>query len=962
MMMSSDPSDTAAFTAASPMDDLAPGPGAGAGAGAVNGDAAAKKRSNPLVDLIETEVAYVTELTLIIKKIASAWSRHNFPPPELDTMFRNIEAIYRANRSFLKSLREIGPNPSSPKALGDLLMRWIDDLDGPYSRFCDNFFANFDNWPTVQSNARLPVLLTEVSRPPADGSAPVYSDRKRQPDEPWTLDGLFALPHTRLKYYKKLYSRLLKSTQPGRSDHRLLILANEKLDELLERSKSRVTMSLLDEGPPSTDRGSGNSFPGTSDTVDISRERLSSATSVSAGRASNSSGATGQFKSPSGSPPFLPLAGPSQQGNQQQQQGAPPLELASEPVSRSGSIPGHPQGPQSQSASTITPMMGGSRPSTSISHIEELEMRLDTSQTLDIFTMQPKACQLRMNPPELPFRRELRRSADVVIYFTPTATGQEIITRRAHIVLLTDLFLMCERVGANERASMPDPAKDMRLMYPPLGGKHVKVTDLGGVGNSLSLLIAKKETLTVMLESRETKEAWMADFDHSKDFATNLGLGLNTKNQSGPSGSSMRSMSPAASVLSSGPPSSVGPMPPLDRNDSFTSSITNSFNGSGGPPPNLPPNPFANGSRPMPGGGPGGRPSPGNGPGPGLPGGSGPPSPANGGRLPGVGPPPPRLSGAMPPPQLGSPSQGPQSYMGPPRGPGGPGGPNGFGGPAGPGGPGPGGPPMQMNPANGRLPGAVGPPPPRLPGGLPGPPSGWSASPTQSPGGGGSPYVNGKLPPPFPPPQQGGAPPPFPPPQQGGGRGGPPARIPSAPDMRSGLRAPPGANGGYTSDSAPHRSRSVTSESSVSPALPSEMMKQGLSRASTRDDFSPPSSPQQSKRELNQSSVVAAQMRCKLFLKQNHAQWKALGNARLKLYHLMPANDRQLVVENDKKRLISTLVLGDGVERVGKVGIAVELSDRGARTGIVYMLQMRSEESASGLYGLLLEGSGRAGL
>lgn len=63
-------------------------------------------------------------------------------------MFRNIEAVYRVNRSFLKvcyastslrfwaflkaiapvfpqSLREIGPNPSSPKALGDLLMRWV---------------------------------------------------------------------------------------------------------------------------------------------------------------------------------------------------------------------------------------------------------------------------------------------------------------------------------------------------------------------------------------------------------------------------------------------------------------------------------------------------------------------------------------------------------------------------------------------------------------------------------------------------------------------------------------------------------------------------------------------------------------------------------------------------------------------------------------------------------------------
>lgn len=102
-------------------------------------------------------------------------------------------------------------------------------------------------------------------------------------------------------------------------------------------------------------------------------------------------------------------------------------------------------------------------------------------------------------------------------------------------------------------------------------------------------------------------------------------------------------------------------------------------------------------------------------------------------------------------------------------------------------------------------------------------------------------------------------------------------------------------------------------------------------------------------------------MRCRLYLKQNHAQWKALGNARLKLYHILPDDVKQLVVENDKKPtpLISNIILPDGVERVGKVGVAVELSDNGNRTGIVYMLHLRSEESAFALFGQLLEGSDR---
>ena len=73
---------------------------------------------------------------------------------------------------------------------------------------------------------------------------------------------------------------------------------------------------------------------------------------------------------------------------------------------------------------------------------------------------------------------------------------------------------------------------------------------------------------------------------------------------------------------------------------------------------------------------------------------------------------------------------------------------------------------------------------------------------------------------------------------------------------------------------------------------------------------------------------------------------------------------KQLVVEADNKEktmLISTIVLTDGVERVGKTGIAIELSDAGARTGIVYMIQLRNEKSAGGLYETLLTGSDRGG-
>lgn len=129
-------------------------------------------------------------------------------------------------------------------------------------------------------------------------------------------------------------------------------------------------------------------------------------------------------------------------------------------------------------------------------------------------------------------------------------------------------------------------------------------------------------------------------------------------------------------------------------------------------------------------------------------------------------------------------------------------------------------------------------------------------------------------------------------------------------------------------------------------------------------DPSPPTSPAEERKSFGPvRSAIVAQMKCKIFHQQQHAQWKSLGSADLTLYHQQPTNVKQLVVTGNKEKsvLISTIVLTDGVERVGKTGVAIELSDaRGARTGVIYMIQLRNEDSASTLFKTLLAGSDRA--
>jgi len=118
------------------------------------------KRANPLTDLVETEKAFVEQLTGIIRvrilirsghrdahcfsfqKVAAAWSRSNLPPKELDTMFRSIEGIYKANRGLhavscnahhtctltkgnSQKLKDISADPRSAGELGGLLINWV---------------------------------------------------------------------------------------------------------------------------------------------------------------------------------------------------------------------------------------------------------------------------------------------------------------------------------------------------------------------------------------------------------------------------------------------------------------------------------------------------------------------------------------------------------------------------------------------------------------------------------------------------------------------------------------------------------------------------------------------------------------------------------------------------------------------------------------------------------------------
>lgn len=88
--------------------------------------------------------------------------------------------------------------------------------------------------------------------------------------------------------------------------------------------------------------------------------------------------------------------------------------------------------------------------------------------------------RLQISPPTLPFPRELLLAADVAITLTPRSTGVEIAHERGHIYILSDLFLVGEKMSSADRSSYGSDGPDMWLLYPPLAGKHLKVFEVDG--------------------------------------------------------------------------------------------------------------------------------------------------------------------------------------------------------------------------------------------------------------------------------------------------------------------------------------------------------------------------------------------------------------------------------------------------------------------------------------------------
>ncbi|CAI2179266.1 18008_t:CDS:10 [Funneliformis geosporum] len=174
-----------------------------------------KQKANPIAYLIETEEEYIEDLRCLLQQVTNSWDNDNPPPPELDVIFSVLGKIYRRNNEFCSRLMQI----ASTNQIGDVLMEWIEEMEGPYAEYCQSYRQGIDLWPEIDNNLTLQQNISA------------------QRNQPVSLDFFFEIPLKRIHYYKKLYMRTIKGFEPGWSDYDKFVVAIKRMDDLVELVK-----------------------------------------------------------------------------------------------------------------------------------------------------------------------------------------------------------------------------------------------------------------------------------------------------------------------------------------------------------------------------------------------------------------------------------------------------------------------------------------------------------------------------------------------------------------------------------------------------------------------------------------------------------------------------------------------------------------------------------------------------
>jgi hypothetical protein len=153
-----------------------------------------------------------------------------------------------------QKLESLGALQPPPNVFRNLLVQWVgcyryistksswrrytslqvEDLTAPYERYAAIYLSNFNTYPAIVNNEKLDDILAKVST----------TLRPVPPLDRWTIDTFFLLPYARLRYYRRLYQRLLDVGIEGRNDQPMLQDARNTLDRIISSVRERLDMDV----------------------------------------------------------------------------------------------------------------------------------------------------------------------------------------------------------------------------------------------------------------------------------------------------------------------------------------------------------------------------------------------------------------------------------------------------------------------------------------------------------------------------------------------------------------------------------------------------------------------------------------------------------------------------------------------------------------------------------------------
>ncbi|ORZ11859.1 hypothetical protein BCR42DRAFT_97134 [Absidia repens] len=190
-----------------------------------------------LSDLLDSEATYINDLKIIDSKIAPLWMKQTTQAaPDFTELIKNIRDIILANKRFYMKLTKFVGNAHAARELGNILLQWVTDLEVPYSNYARSYIPNLNDREDILANRSITQLLKELSR------AASYNI---------SLDSLFSAPIQHLKYYQDFYKMFLNA-EPNHPNSNDFIKASHYLEAILTISQEHLASnSMVSAVPPS---------------------------------------------------------------------------------------------------------------------------------------------------------------------------------------------------------------------------------------------------------------------------------------------------------------------------------------------------------------------------------------------------------------------------------------------------------------------------------------------------------------------------------------------------------------------------------------------------------------------------------------------------------------------------------------------------------------------------------------